>query len=89
MIWEAIQRAKPKERGHHVIWLELASALGSVPHVDLTRTQDVVYVCQGQSMGCCGLVFHVSRCEVGGVFSKLYVKDWMELQVGIGMLCPS
>ena len=81
MIWEAIQRAKRSRLSLYVVWLDLANAYGSVPH--LWKTLEAHHVPQP--------VVHILQEYFSGFMmrfsTKTYTTRWVPLEVGIAMGC--
>ncbi len=44
MIWEQIQTTKREKKDLHVIWLDLANAYGSVPHLLIAYALELFYI---------------------------------------------
>ncbi len=71
MIWEQIQTTKREKKDLHVIWLDLANAYGSVPHLLIAYALEFF---QDMHMHMC---FALKKVTTG----------WQQLEVGIAMGC--
>ena len=83
MIWNSLMTAKRLKQELHVIWLDLANAYGSVPHLLIKLALTKFHVPDKLS----DMLMQYFR----GVFMRFktgsYVTDWQALETGIMMGC--
>ncbi len=81
MIWEQIQTTKREKKELHVIWLDLANAYGSVPHLLIAYALEFFYVQDN------------IRTMIMNYFQDMHfalkkvTTGWQQLEVGIAMGC--
>ena len=83
LILNIIQYARKEKRDLHVVWLDLASAYGSVPHVLIEKAMRVCWIPEK--------VINLTRISHEQFFMRFttpsYTTNWQSLEVGIPMGC--
>ena len=83
MIWNSLMTAKRLKQDLHVVWLDLANAYGSVPHLLIKLALEMFHVPVKLS--------DMLMKYFSGVFMRFktssYVTDWQALETGIMMGC--
>ena len=80
MIWEAIQRAKSEKLNRDVIWLDLATAYGSVPHQMIQLALRMYHVPEDMQV----MLDDYFRVRFS---TNSFTTDWINLEIGTAMSC--
>ena len=82
-IWDAIQEAKKTKENLNVVWLDLADAYGSVPHVQLLQAMEFFHIpgeaqkTMKRNYGCFQMRFSTDE----------FTTEWHRLEIGIAAEC--
>ncbi len=83
MIWEQIQTTKREKKDLHIIWLELANAYGSVPHLLIAYALEFFYIPDNIRTMIMNYFQDMHMCFA----LKKVTTGWQQLEVGITMGC--
>ncbi len=83
MIWEQIQTTKREKKELHVIWLDLANAYGSVPHLLIAYALEFFYIPDNIRTMIMNYFQDMHMCFA----LKKVTTGWQQLEVGIAMGC--
>ncbi len=83
MIWEQIQTTKREKKDLHVIWLDLANAYGSVPHLLIAYALEFFYIPDNIRTMIMNYYQDMHMCFA----LKKVTTGWQQLEVGIAMGC--
>ncbi len=83
MIWEQIQTTKREKKDLHVIWLDLANAYGSVPHLLIAYALEFFYIPDNIRTMIINYFQDMHMCFA----LKKVTTGWQQLEVGIAMGC--
>ncbi len=83
MIWEQIQTTKREKKDLHVIWLDLANAYGSVPHLLIAYALEFFYIPDNIRIMIMNYFQDMHMCFA----LKKVTTGWRQLEIGIAMGC--
>ncbi len=83
MIWEQIQTTKREKKDLHVIWLDLANAYGSVPHLLIAYALEFFYIPDNIRTMIMNYFQDMHMCFA----LKKVTTGWQQLEIGIAMGC--
>ena len=82
-IWDEIQKAKQNNSNLNIVWLDLANAYGSVPHVLLMKAMDFFYIPKDiQDI----MKKYYSMFQMR-FSTKEFTTEWHRLEIGIAAGC--